>query len=116
MAGFRHAQREGRPDRRALEGRLRQGEWLSKDQLTKENILDAKGDFVFASWNYGFGDADGLTPDALKKIGIPSYVFTESCRNGRTKTSRGIMSPLDALYTDLADLGKLSVSRSARPR
>ncbi|MFJ7949495.1 ABC transporter substrate-binding protein [Streptomyces sp. NPDC096354] len=81
--------------------------WLSKDQLTKENVLDAKGDFVFAGWNYGFGDDNGFTPDALKKIGIPSYVLTESCRNGRTKTSRGIMSPLDALYADLTNLGKL---------
>ncbi|MFB6706477.1 ABC transporter substrate-binding protein [Streptomyces sp. NPDC056333] len=81
--------------------------WLSKDQLTKENVLDAKGDFVFAGWSYGFGDDNGFTPDALKKVGIPSYVLTESCRNGRTKTSRGIMSPLDALYTDLTNLGKL---------
>ncbi|WP_369231139.1 ABC transporter substrate-binding protein [Streptomyces sp. R21] len=81
--------------------------WLSKDQLTKENVLDAKGDFVFAGWNYGFRDDNGFTPDALKKLGIPSYILTESCRNGRTKTSRGIMPPLDALYTDLTNLGKL---------
>ncbi|WP_406161458.1 ABC transporter substrate-binding protein [Streptomyces canus] len=81
--------------------------WLSKDQLTKENVLDAKGDFVFAGWNYGFRDDNGFTPDALKKLGIPSYVLTESCRNGRTQTSRGIMPPLDALYADLTNLGKL---------
>ncbi|MET9785033.1 ABC transporter substrate-binding protein [Streptomyces canus] len=81
--------------------------WLSKDQLTRENVLDAKGDFVFAGWNYGFRDDNGFTPDALKKLGIPSYLLTESCRNGRTKTSRGIMPPLDALYADLTNLGKL---------
>lgn len=81
--------------------------WLSKDQLTKENVLDAKGDFVFAGWNYGFRDDNGFTPDALKKLGIPSYVLTESCRNGRTQTSRGIMPPLEALYADLTNLGKL---------
>ncbi|MDH6453857.1 MULTISPECIES: ABC transporter substrate-binding protein [unclassified Streptomyces] len=81
--------------------------WLSKDQLTKENVLDAKGDFVFAGWNYGFRDDNGFTPEALKKLGIPSYILTESCRNGRTKTSRGIMPPLDALYADLTNLGKL---------
>ncbi|WP_369037833.1 MULTISPECIES: ABC transporter substrate-binding protein [Streptomyces] len=81
--------------------------WLSKDQLTKENVLDVRGDWVFAGWNYGFRDDNGFTPDALKKLGIPSYVLTESCRNGRTKTSRGIMPPLDALYTDLTNLGKL---------
>ncbi|WP_330291098.1 ABC transporter substrate-binding protein [Streptomyces sp. NBC_00576] len=81
--------------------------WLSKQQLTKENVLDARGDWVFAGWNYGFRDDNGFTPDALKKLGIPSYILTESCRNGRTKTSRGIMPPLDALYTDLTNLGKL---------
>ncbi|MFD9189112.1 ABC transporter substrate-binding protein [Streptomyces phaeochromogenes] len=81
--------------------------WLSKDQLTKENVLDARADLVFAGWNYGFRDDSGFTPEALKKLGIPSYILTESCRNGRTKTSRGLMPPLDALYTDLTNLGKL---------
>ncbi|AZQ33007.1 ABC transporter substrate-binding protein [Streptomyces cyaneochromogenes] len=81
--------------------------WLSKDQLTKENVLDARADLVFAGWNYGFREDGGFTPDALNKLGIPSYVLTESCRNGRTETSRGIMPPLDALYADLTNLGKL---------
>ncbi|MFB7738508.1 ABC transporter substrate-binding protein [Streptomyces sp. NPDC056112] len=81
--------------------------WLSKDQLTKENVLDARADLVFAGWNYGFREDSGFTPDALKKLGIPSYILTESCRNGRTKSSRGIMPPLDALYADLTNLGKL---------
>jgi iron complex transport system substrate-binding protein len=81
--------------------------WLSKDQLTKENVLDARADLVFAGWNYGFREDSGFTPDALKKLGIPSYVLTESCHNGRTESSRGIMPPLDALYADLTNLGKL---------
>lgn len=81
--------------------------WLSKDQLTKENVLDARADLVFAGWSYGFSDDGGFTPDALKKLGIPSYILTESCRNGRTDSSRGIMPPLSALYTDLTNLGKL---------
>lgn len=81
--------------------------WLSKDQLTKENVLDARADLVFAGWNYGFREDGGFTPDALKKLGVPSYILTESCRNGRTETSRGIMPPLDALYADLTNLGKL---------
>ncbi|MFD5266477.1 ABC transporter substrate-binding protein [Streptomyces sp. NPDC058335] len=81
--------------------------WLSKDQLTKENVLDARADLVFAGWNYGFREEGGFTPDALKKLGIPSYILTESCRNGRTDSSRGIMPPLDALYADLTNLGKL---------
>ncbi|WP_328492099.1 ABC transporter substrate-binding protein [Streptomyces sp. NBC_00414] len=81
--------------------------WISKDQLTKENVLDARADLVFAGWNYGFREDGGFTPDALRKLGVPSYVLTESCRNGRTESSRGIMPPLEALYTDLTNLGKL---------
>ncbi|MFJ6084515.1 ABC transporter substrate-binding protein [Streptomyces sp. NPDC092369] len=81
--------------------------WLSKDQLTKENVLDAHADLVFAGWNYGFSEADGFTPDSLRKLGVPTYTLTESCHNGRTETSRGIMPPLEALYEDLTNLGKL---------
>ncbi|MFF0226678.1 ABC transporter substrate-binding protein [Streptomyces sp. NPDC004629] len=81
--------------------------WLSKDWLTKENVLDARADLVFAGWSYGFREDSGFTPEALKKLGIPTYILTESCRNGRTKTSRGIVPPLDALYADLTNLGKL---------
>ncbi|NWF27247.1 ABC transporter substrate-binding protein [Streptomyces sp. PKU-EA00015] len=80
--------------------------WLSKDRITKEVVLNARADLVFAGWNYGFGEENGLTPDALRKVGISSYVLTESCRNGRDK-ARGIMPPLEALYTDLSNLGKL---------
>ncbi len=104
---LRHARRQGRPAPRAVEGRLRQGPLASKDQLTKENVLDARADLVFAGWNYGFREDGGFTPDALRKLGIPSYILTESCRNGRTDSSRGIMPPLEALYTDLTNLGKL---------
>ncbi|MFD7402370.1 ABC transporter substrate-binding protein [Streptomyces sp. NPDC059866] len=81
--------------------------WLSKDQVTKENVLDARADLVFAGWNYGFREDAGFTPDALRGLGISSYILTESCRNGRTDTSRGIMPPLEALYTDLTNLGRL---------
>ncbi|MET7744970.1 ABC transporter substrate-binding protein [Streptomyces sp. NPDC005385] len=81
--------------------------WLSKDQLTQENVLAARADLVFAGWNYGFREDDGFTPGALKKLGIPSYVLTESCHNGRSGSARGIMPPLDALYADLTNLGKL---------
>ncbi|GAA2734085.1 ABC transporter substrate-binding protein [Streptomyces nogalater] len=81
--------------------------WLSKDQLTKENVLDARADLVFAGWGYGFREDGGLTPESLEKLGIPSYTLTESCHNGRAKSSRGIMAPLDALYADLANLGRL---------
>ncbi|UJB43360.1 ABC transporter substrate-binding protein [Streptomyces sp. A1-5] len=81
--------------------------WLSKKALTKEMALDAKADLVFAGWNYGFGEGNGLTPAALGKLGVGSYVLTESCHNGSGAGARGVMPPLEALYTDLTTLGKI---------
>ncbi|GAA0450308.1 ABC transporter substrate-binding protein [Streptomyces sp. NPDC046215] len=81
--------------------------WLSKKEITKEIVLDAKADLVFAGWNYGFGEGNNFTPDSLKKLGIGSYLLTESCRNNGSAKSRGVMPPLEALYTDLATLGKV---------
>ncbi|MEU6658840.1 ABC transporter substrate-binding protein [Streptomyces sp. NPDC046821] len=80
--------------------------WLSKDRLTKEGALAARADLVFAGWNYGFNENE-LTPGELHKAGIDTYLLTESCRNARTSTSRGIMPPLEALYTDLENLGQI---------
>lgn len=81
--------------------------WLSKKEINKELVLDAKADLVFAGWNYGFGEGNAFTPAALKKLGVGSYVLTESCHNGGTGKSRGVMPPLEALYTDLETLGKV---------
>ncbi|MEU1075539.1 MULTISPECIES: ABC transporter substrate-binding protein [unclassified Streptomyces] len=107
MAGFAMPDDKGEVDGLPWKGGYDKVKWLSKDQLTKENVLDARADLVFAGWNYGFREDGGFTPDALKKLGIPSYILTESCHNGRTGSSRGIMPPLDALYTDLTNLGRL---------
>ncbi|GAA5214359.1 ABC transporter substrate-binding protein [Streptomyces thinghirensis] len=80
--------------------------WLSKERINKELVLDARADLVFAGWNYGFNEGEGFTPAALQRVGIDSYLLSESCRNGQGK-ARGVMSPLDALYTDLRNLGKV---------
>ncbi|QQQ75277.1 ABC transporter substrate-binding protein [Saccharothrix sp. 6-C] len=76
------------------------------EQITKELVQGAGADFVFAGWNYGFSEATGFTPDALDDLGIATYQLTEACRNGVGK-QRGIMPPLDALYTDLRNLGRV---------
>jgi iron complex transport system substrate-binding protein len=80
---------------------------LGADTISKELILKADADFVFAGWNYGFREDTGLTPKHLADLGISSHVLTESCRNGHTDTSRGIMPALEALYTDLRNLGRI---------
>ncbi|PSL58290.1 iron complex transport system substrate-binding protein [Saccharothrix carnea] len=76
------------------------------EQITKELVQGAGADFVFAGWNYGFSESTGFTPDALADLGIATYQLTEACRNGVGK-QRGIMPPLDALYTDLRNLGDI---------
>ncbi|MFE6222739.1 MULTISPECIES: ABC transporter substrate-binding protein [unclassified Streptomyces] len=80
--------------------------WLSKKTINKELVLDARADLVFAGWNYGFNEGEGFTPAQLEKVGIDSYLLSESCRNGREK-ARGVMPPLEALYTDLRNLGRI---------
>ncbi|MBK1786660.1 ABC transporter substrate-binding protein [Prauserella cavernicola] len=80
---------------------------LGVDTISKEVILEEGADFVYAGWNYGFREDTGLTPRHLADLGVPSYVLSESCRNGNTDRSRGVMSPIDALYTDLRNLGRI---------
>ncbi|WP_171164969.1 ABC transporter substrate-binding protein [Streptomyces sp. I05A-00742] len=106
MAGYVAPDYKGSRDDVPWKGGYDKVKWLSKKQINKEMVLDAKADLVFAGWNYGFGEGDGFTPAGLKKLGIGSYVLTESCRSGSGK-QRGVMPPLEALYTDLTTLGKI---------
>ncbi|MFH8346971.1 ABC transporter substrate-binding protein [Streptomyces sp. NPDC018045] len=110
MAGYVMPEYRGRIDAVAWKDAYAKVPWLSKKAITKEIALDARADLVFAGWNYGFGEDSDVTPASLKKLGIGSYVLTESCRNGadgRQGGARGVMPPLDALYTDLKTLGKI---------
>jgi len=76
------------------------------EKVSKEVVRGANADLVFAGWNYGFAESSGFTPDALRELGIATYQLTEACRNGIGK-QRGIMPPVDALYEDLRNLGKV---------
>jgi len=76
------------------------------EKINKEVVQGAGADLVFAGWNYGFSESSGFTPEALRGLGIPSYELTEACRNGIGK-QRGIMPPLEALYEDLRNLGRV---------
>ncbi|TJZ52792.1 ABC transporter substrate-binding protein [Streptomyces piniterrae] len=107
MAGYVMPAYRGDIDAVAWKAAYGKVPWLSKKAITKEIALDARADLVFAGWHYGFGEDSGVTPASLKKLGIGSYVLTESCRNSTTGGSRGVMPPLEALYTDLETLGKI---------
>ncbi|MBO1414380.1 ABC transporter substrate-binding protein [Streptomyces sp. FH025] len=106
MAGYAMPDDKGKVDKVAWKDGYQQTQWLSKKLITKETALDAKADMVLAGWHYGFDEGSGVTPQAFKALGIDSYVLSESCRSGKG-TERGVMDPLEALYTDLANLGEI---------
>ncbi|MFF2751249.1 ABC transporter substrate-binding protein [Kitasatospora sp. NPDC058048] len=106
MAGYVMPDDKGRIDKVAWKDGYQQTTWLSKKVLTKEIALDARADLVLAGWHYGFDEGSGVTPQAFKALGVDSYVLSESCRSGKG-TERGVMDPLEALYTDLANLGEI---------
>ncbi|MGW2227650.1 ABC transporter substrate-binding protein [Streptomyces formicae] len=78
---------------------------LGDDLLNKELVVQAKSDFVVAGWNSGFSDQRGITPKILDKLGIQSFLHTESCFNYPGFPQK--VTPFDALYSDLERLGKI---------
>ncbi|MET8676718.1 ABC transporter substrate-binding protein [Streptomyces sp. NPDC004647] len=106
MAGYVMPDDRGDLDSVPWKDGYRKTTWLSKKTINKELVLGARADLVFAGWNYGFNEGEGFTPAELDRVGIGSYLLSESCRNGRGK-ARGVMPPLEALYTDLRNLGKI---------
>ncbi|MEU3742710.1 ABC transporter substrate-binding protein [Streptomyces sp. NPDC032198] len=78
---------------------------LGDDLLNKELVVEAKSDFVVAGWNSGFSDQRGITPAILDKLGIQSFMHTESCFNYPKYPEK--VTPFKALYSDLDRLGKI---------
>ncbi|MFI6939910.1 ABC transporter substrate-binding protein [Streptomyces sp. NPDC050418] len=78
---------------------------LSDDLLNKEIVVEAKADLVVAGWNSGFSDQRGITPEILDKLGIQSFMHTESCFNYPGFPQK--VTPFEGLYSDLERLGKI---------
>ena len=78
---------------------------LSDQLLNKETVVEKKADMVIAGWNSGFSEKRGITPEILDKLGVQSFMHTESCFNypGYPEKQR----PFEALYTDMERLGKI---------
>ncbi|MDR2787945.1 MAG: ABC transporter substrate-binding protein [Candidatus Accumulibacter sp.] len=75
---------------------------LSDKGLSLEALVGAGADFVFGGWSYGFQPGE-VTPEALARFGIGSYILSESCiRVGaRRKVS------LEDTFDDLLNLGRI---------
>ncbi|QFG24636.1 ABC transporter substrate-binding protein [Actinomadura sp. WMMB 499] len=80
-------------------------EMLSDDLLNKEVVVNAKADLVVAGWNSGFSEERGITPEILDRLGIQSFMHTESCYNYPGFPQK--VTPFEALYSDLERLGKI---------
>ncbi|SDJ90752.1 ABC transporter substrate-binding protein [Streptomyces indicus] len=78
---------------------------LSDDLLNKEIVVEAKSDLVVAGWNSGFSDQRGITPEILDKLGIQSFMHTESCFNYPGFPQK--TTPFEGLYADLERLGQI---------
>lgn len=80
-------------------------EKLGDELLNKELVVSQKADFVVAGWNSGFSDQRGITPKILDKLGIQSFMHTESCYNYPGHPEKA--TPMEALYRDLERLGQI---------
>lgn len=80
-------------------------ERLGTSRVTREILVNAKADWVIAGWNSGFSEERGITPKLLEQVGIRSYLHSETCWDftaGKTD-----MSPFEALYADLRNVGDI---------
>ncbi|MEV7192141.1 ABC transporter substrate-binding protein [Streptomyces sp. NPDC093510] len=80
---------------------------LGTERITRELVVDADADWVLAGWNSGFSEERGITPALLDKVGVASYLHTETCWDYGKKGAAADVSPLQALYTDLDNLGRI---------
>ena len=80
-------------------------ELLSQDLLNRELVVDAGADMVVAGWRSGFSDERGITPALLDRLGIASFMHTETCYNYPGFPQR--VTPLEGLYTDMTRLGAI---------
>lgn len=86
-------------------------ERLGTSRVTREILVNAKADWVIAGWNSGFSEERGITPKLLDQVGIRSYLHTETC--WEYPVAKAEVTPLEALYTDLRNLGDIF---GVRPR
>lgn len=83
----------------------RKTQHLGDSLLNRELVVNADADFVVAGWNSGFSNQRGITPQDLDRLGIQSFMHTESCFDYPPAPEK--VPPFEALYTDLHRLGTI---------
>ena len=81
---------------------------VTSTQPTLENIVGARPQVLYAGYNYGMGEARGITPEILAGYGIDVYQLSEACRPVEGEAVRGTMDPWVALDTDLRNIGTIT--------
>ena len=76
---------------------------LSTHYPTKEVLIGADADFLFAGWNYGLKVGGEVTPETLEPFGILVYELTESCIHIMDKAP----ASMDDMYNDIRNLGAI---------
>lgn len=76
---------------------------LAPKSPTREVLIGADADFLFAGWNYGLRVGSELTPDTLAPYGIAVYELTESCAHIMEKGK----ASLEDMYADILNLGRI---------
>ena len=71
---------------------------LSDQYPTKEQVIDAEADFLYAGWKSGFGEKGVGTPEELEALGIHTYLHTAS---NMTKPT------LEDIFTDIRNIAKI---------
>jgi len=85
---------------------------LSRQGMNLENIVNARADFVFGGWSYGFR-AGGVTPELLARYGIDSYVLTESC----IRVQKRHHVALEDAFADMDNVARIfGIDKQAAPR
>ncbi len=71
---------------------------LSDQYPTKEQVIDAEADFLYAGWKSGFGEKGVGTPEELEELGIHTYLHTAS---NMTKPT------LEDIFTDIRHIAEI---------
>ena len=108
VAAVSSVQRDAETLRRHYGPTVDQLNVVSPEYPARETVLAQNPDVMVAGWNYGYSEADGLTPDSLRTSGIAPYILTESCRQQQGEAARGIVDPWTALREDLTNLGTIT--------
>lgn len=71
---------------------------LAEQYPTKEQVIDAEADFLYAGWKSGFSEKGVGTPEELEALGIHTYLHTSSSITKPT---------LDDIFTDIRNIAKI---------